>query len=279
MSAAHPTEPLPGPLPGPLSDGGAQWAPAPRRRRRWPWVVGIVVVLLVAAWFAAEQIARGLLVGTVRSETITALDLPADQQLDVEVPGQVLPQLIAGRLDALSLSSDQVTLGPLSGAVEVHAAGVPIRGGGAAESASATLTLDEEQLRALLATVEGLPAATVTIDQPAVRFETELQLIATVPIGVGLVPSASDGDLVLTPTSLTIGGAEIPAEALVDQFGALARTVVRDWNVCLAQYLPAGVVLTDVAVEGAHVVAHADVDGRILSDPALQASGTCGPVP
>lgn len=271
MSAAHPTEPLP----GQLSDGGAQWAPAPRRRRRrWPWILGIVIVLLVAAWFAAEQIARGLLVSTVRSETIKALDLPADQQLDVEVPGQVLPQLIVGRLDALSLSSDHVTLGPLSGAVEVHAAGVPVRGG-AAESASATLTLDEEQLRALLATVDGLPAATVTIDQPAVRLETELQVIATVPIGVSLVPSASDGDLVLTPSSLTIGGAEIPAEALVDQFGAIARTVVRDWNVCLAQYLPAGVILSDVAVEGAHVVAHADIDGRILSDSALQANGTC----
>lgn len=247
-----------------------------KRRRRWPWVVGIVVVLLVAAWFAAEQIARGLLISTVRSETIAALELPADQQLDVDVPGQVLPQLIAGRLNELSLSSNNVTLGPISGAVQVHATGVPIRGGDAAESASATLTLDEEQLRALLATVDGLPAATVTIEQPAVRLETELQVIATVPIGVSLVPSASGGDLLLTPTSITIAGAEIPAEALVDQFGAIARTVVRDWNVCLAQYLPTGVVLSDVAVEGAHVVAHADIDGRILSDPALQANGTCG---
>lgn len=285
MSDAHPTEPLP--------DVRAQWtlqtpeAPAPpaatrrgrrRRRRRWPWVLAIVVVvaLLVAGWFVGERIARDLVISTIREQTIAALKLPDDQQLDVEVPGQILPQLIVGRLDAISLSSREVTLGPLTGAVEVRGTGVPIRGDGAAETASATLTLDEEQLRALLATVDGLPAATVALDAPAVRFETELKVLVTVPVGVSLVPSAAGGDLVLTPTTLQIAGAEIPAQALVDQFGAVARTVVRDWDVCIAQYVPAGVVLSSVAVEGERVVAHADIDGRIVSDPALQQLGTCG---
>lgn len=269
MTGENPTEPLPDPR--------AQWAPPTpkRRRRRWPWIVGALVVLLVAGWLVAERVARGLVVDIVRTETITALDLPADQQLDVEIPGQILPQLIAGRLDAITLSSDEIALGPLTGAARVHGTGVPIRGGGAAESASATLALDEEQVRALLATVDGIPAATVTLDAPAVRFETELQVIVTVPVGVSLVPSASGGDLVLTPTSLRVAGAEVPAQALVDQFGGIARTVVRDWNVCVAQYLPAGVVLSDVAVEGEHVVAHATIDGRIVSDAALQATGVC----
>ena len=267
MTGEHPTEPLPDPR--------AQWAPpAPkRRRRRWPWIVGGLVVLLVVGWFVAERIARDLVVDIVRTETIKALDLPADQQLDVEIPGQILPQLIAGRLDAIALSSDEVALGPLTGAVRVQGTGVPIRGEGAAESASATLVLDEEQVRALLATVDGIPAATVTLDAPAVRFETELQVIVAVPVGVSLVPSASGGDLVLTPTTLRVAGAEIPAQALVDQFGGIARTVVRDWNVCVAQYLPAGVVLS--SVDGEHVDAHAAIDGRLVADAALQATGSC----
>ena len=42
-----------------------------------------------------------------------------------------------------------------------------------------------------------------------------------------------------------------------------------------AQYIPAGVTLTDVQVDGDVLVADADVDGAIVTDPSLQANGTC----
>ncbi|ALJ21210.1 LmeA family phospholipid-binding protein [Microbacterium sp. No. 7] len=276
MSDAHPTQPLPPAAVPSARSSSAALRRRRRRRRLWPWVaVVLVLLLLVAGWFIAEPIVRGMVVDTVRTETIKALDLPADQQLDVELEGQVLPQLIMGRLDALTVSSDEVTLGPLTGAVVVHGTGIPIRGGGAADTASATLRLNEQQVRDLLATVEGLPAATVTLDEPVVRFETELQVLVTVPVGVSLRPSAVGGDLVLTPDSLRVGGADIPAQALVDQFGAIARTVVRDWDVCIAQYLPAGVTLDRVEVKGKEIVADAVIDGRIVSDPTLQDNGVC----
>ena len=54
-----------------------------------------------------------------------------------------------------------------------------------------------------------------------------------------------------------------------------ADTVLRDWDVCVAQYLPAGVTLTAVAVEGDQLVADFDVDGAIATDPALRENGTC----
>lgn len=274
MSDEHPTQPLP--------DPDARWVLSsetpPEKKRRWPWLVGILIVitLAVGAWFAGEFIARGIVTTAIREQVVTQLSLPADQQIDIDLPGQVLPQLISGRIDDLTLSSENVAFGDLSGDIVVRAAGIPIRGDAPAESASATVTLDEAQVQALLATIEDFPADTVAIDEPDIAVSMTLRVLALeLPVGVGLAPSAVAGGLVLTPTTLRVADAEISAEALVDQFGAIARTVVRDWEVCTAQYLPAGVSLTDVSVQGQTVLADLAIDGAIITDPALQQNGTC----
>ena len=84
--------------------------PARPKRRRWPWVLLIVVVVLGLLVVAAEFIARAVLPGVVRSLVIDELNLPADQQLDVEADGILLPQLIGGSLDRLDIRSVDVTV-------------------------------------------------------------------------------------------------------------------------------------------------------------------------
>src|SRR6478609_1850844 len=117
MSAGdtQPTQPLP-------PHTYAEAAPK-RRRRAWPWIVALIVVvgLAVAAWFAGEWIAREVVTKTIREQVITQLSLPADQQVDVTVEGAVLPQLIRGSLDDVTISSDDVELEAFSGDVTVHA--------------------------------------------------------------------------------------------------------------------------------------------------------------
>ncbi|WP_214465873.1 LmeA family phospholipid-binding protein [Microbacterium flavescens] len=266
---ANPTQPLP------------EWEQpsTPRRRRRvWPWLVAlaIVVVLAVVAWFVAEAVARDLVHQTVEEEIRERLSLPADHPIDVAVPGVLIPQLIGGTLDELTVSSEDVPVGGYEGDVTVTATDVPIRGGADIGGATATVTLDETQLRTLLATVEGFPADTVELADPGIDVATELQLFgAGIPVGVSLTPSVAEGDIVLTPTAFEVAGAQIDAAQLSDQFGRLAALVTRDWTVCLAQYIPAGVTLTDVQVDGDVLVADADVDGAIVTDPSLQANGTC----
>lgn len=274
MSDTNPTQPLP--------DPAAQWVLSspqpPRKKRWWPWLIAAIAVvgLMIGAWFAGEYIARGIVHKTIRDQIITQLSLPADQQIDIDLPGAVLPQLIAGEFDALTVSSEDVAFGDLSGDIEVHATGVPVRGDTAVDSASATVTLDEDQVRALLGTIDGFPADTVTLDAPDIAVEFELQLFAlTIPVGVALTPSAEAGKLVLTPASLRVADAEISADALLRQFGAIASTVVRDWDVCIAEYLPAGLTLTGVEVQADTVVVDFDIDGAIATDPQLRENGTC----
>ena len=162
------------------------------------------------------------------------------------------------------------------GDVTVTAYDIPIRGGGEMGSATATVVLTEEQLRTLMSTVEDFPADSLGLAAPDVTMSTELSLFAlSFPVGVSLTPSAVEGDLVLSPSSLQLAGADISADGLRSQFGRVADLVLRDWTVCVAQYIPAGLTMTAVAVEGDELVADFDIDGAIISDPSLQQNGSC----
>lgn len=269
----HPTVPLP--------EGAAAWAqPTPERprRRRWVWWIGaaVVIVLAVVAWVAGEQIARGIVERTIREQAITQLSLPADQKIDVDVASPVLLPLLVGNLAEVRVASDDVPIGDFTADVVVEAQDVPIRGDGDWSGAYATVTIDEAQLQQLLATLDEFPAETVEIDAPEVAVTFELNaVLTTVPVGVALAPRAENGDLVLTPTSLRVAGAQISAEAILRQFGAIASTVVRDWDVCVAEYLPAAMRLTDVAVQPDAVVVDFEIDSSILRDDAARQRGTC----
>lgn len=268
---SRPTEPLP------------DWAvpaaaPERRRRRAWPWIVAVLVIvaLAIGAWFAGEAIARSIVTATVREQVITALDLPADQPLEVEVAGTVLPQLIAGRLDELTLSSEDVALGDaFTGDIRVVAQGVPISGG-AMDAGSATVTMDADQLRALLATIDSFPVDTVDLAAPDVTVSIDVPVFAAeIPVGVALTPVADGGDIVLTPSEIEVAGTALSAERIRQQFGLVADVILRDWTVCVADQIPAGVTLREISVQEGAVVAELDIDGAILSDSALQAEGVC----
>lgn len=267
----QPTEPLP-------DWERADWehAEAPKRRK-WPWIVAfaIVIVLAVVAWFAAEAIARQVVTNVVAGEVRSQLSLPASHEIDVEIAGAVLPQLISGTFSDVTVSSEDVPVGDLSGDITVAAQGVPIRGGDMS-GATATVALDEDQLRAVLSSVEGFPAESVGLDAPDVTMATELQLFGVgIPVGVSLTPSVEDGGIVLTPSSLQLAGSDVTADAIRGQFGVVADVVLRDWTVCIAGHLPAGIELTSIEIEGDEVVAVFDVAGGILTDESLQANGTC----
>ncbi|MFD1492812.1 MULTISPECIES: DUF2993 domain-containing protein [Microbacterium] len=260
-------------LPFPVEEQGPR-----RRSRRWPWIVtlGVVLALVAAAAVGAEALARGAVQAGVRQVIVMQLDLPADQEVDVEVDGLVLPQLLSGRLDRIAVASDDVALGPVAGDVRVALTDVPLSADAAAGPGTATVRLDEDQLRALLATIDGFPADTLGIAAPDLTIGTELSVLgASFPIGVALQPGAAEGDLTLTPTRFTLGETEVDADALRARFGGLADAVLRTWDVCIAEHLPAALTLTSVQVDRDTLVAGFDIDGAVVIDPDLRASGSC----
>lgn len=254
--------------------GEGEDAPAPRRRKRWPWVIAIVLVLVAVLVVAAEFIARAVLPGIVRSIVIEQLDLPTDQQLDVQADGILLPQLLGGRLDELHLSTDSVTLEGITGAVDVTAAGVPLRGGDL-DGASGTIRIDESQFTELLSGTE-LPVDTVAFEAPDATVSGSVSVLGVaIPISLTLTPGVAAGDLELTPVGLTVGGLEIDAEEVGSSLGALGATLTATQQICIADRLPAGLTLTDLQIDGSVAVIDVDVDGAIVTDADLQQPGVC----
>ncbi len=81
-------------------------------------------------------------------------------------------------------------------------------------SAAATVVLTEEQLRTLMSTVEDFPADSLGLAAPDVTMSTELSVFGVSHPRERLAHASapSTGDLVLTPASLQLAGAEITAD-------------------------------------------------------------------
>ena len=264
----HPTLVIPG------SASVQESEEAPRRRRRWPWVLLIVVVVLALLLVAAELLARAVLPGVVRSIVVEQLDLPADQQLDVETQGVLLPQLIGGTLDSLHLSTDSVTLQGITGAADVTATGVPLHGGDLG-GASGTIRVDQTQFTSLLAGTD-LPLESVAFDAPnATVSGTFTVLGAAVPVSLTVTPGAVDGDLELTPVAASVGGLDIDLDRVGSTLGSLGQGLTQPQRVCIADQLPAGLTLTGLEIDGDAAVIDLDVNGAIVTDATLQAKGVC----
>ena len=244
------------------------------RRAHWPWVVIIVIAVLAVLVVVAELIARSIVPSTVRSLVIDELGLPADQQLDVEASGILLPQLLAGSLDELRISSDEVTLEGITGAAEVTATRVPLRGG-ALGTADGTVTIDQSQFAGLLE-ASRLPVAEVTLDEPDVTVHGAIPVLGReIPLALTLTPGADDGDLLLTPISVEIAGSEVDIQRLAALLGDAGEALAGQQRVCIADRLPAGITLTGLRIDGTTVVADIAADGRIAVDDSLLEPGTC----
>lgn len=264
--AEHPTVPLP----ADLSSATA----APARRRRWPWVVGALVVVLAGAIVGGEFLARGIVDRTIREQVISALKLPADQQLEVETGGIMLAQLAAGRLDQVHLSSESITFGPLTGAVSVDAQGVPLRGG-PLTGASGTLRISESEFTALLATAD-LPVTEIAIEEPNITAKGSFSVFGTkIPLALTLRPGADGGDITVLPVSLSIGELVLDAAQANERFGDLASGLTAEQRICIADQIPAGIHLTGLAIDGDDVIVDVEADPAITVDPALLENGTC----
>lgn len=249
-------------------------ADAGARRTRWPWVVLVVVVAVAVLLVAAELIARAVLPGIVRSIVVEQLDLPSDQQLDVQASGLLVPQLVTGTLDELQLASDEVTIGGITGAAHVTATGVPLRGG-ALDSAKGTVSVDQTQFAGLLEH-SRLPDAEITLEEPNATLQGDITLLGrAIPVGLTVTPGADDGDLLLTPVSATLGGNELDLRALAGLLGDVGEGLAGPQRLCIADQLPAGLTLTALRIQGTTAVADFAADGRIADDPALLENGTC----
>jgi len=240
-------------------------------------VVAVLAVAGVIGWFAGNAWLKDKVVAEVTEQTRTALDLEPGAEVDVDVDEPMIPQVIAGRLSALTVTVPEAPLGDTTGNLTVHATDVPTSGGGTVGSADATVSLAPDALVKLIGNFDDTVAGSLKVDGGNLVVSLNpAQFLSGISFALTFTPSAKDGALVLTPEKFTVGGLNMDADTIRARFGSLADGILADRTVCVADRFPKGLTLSKIAVGANTVDASFTVDPRMLSDASLQKPGTCG---
>ncbi len=239
-----------------------------RRRRRWPWLVALVV--LAGGAVVADGVARAYAEDRIRTEL--SAELPdGSRPVSVDVRGlSFLAQYAQGSLDDVVLDAPRVVVG--SGAVaarfELH--GVPASGSGSIRTASGSVRVDGDELSRI-----ALPSGTsgrIRLRAGAIELSTSAEILGTsVSVTVTLVPSVDGSRVLLRPTHVRVGD----GTADVDLGTLIPGLSSRQIPVCAAEYLPRGARLTRVRVSGGALELSATGDDLPLTRDLLAQHGSC----
>lgn len=254
--------------------------PRRRPRRAGLGVAIALLVLLVIAYVIADGIVRSQAVKQIEQRVRSAASLAPSTPVDVTVGGaSVLLQLTGGRLSHVEIAVDNLFVGSLQGNAKITATGVPIDPRQTINSASLEFTMDHTQLAPLLAgyaKAAGVPVGSVTIANGAVQAGTSFSILGVkLPVAISLTPSVSNGQLALTPQTVTIGGRTLTADQVKTQFATIADAVLKTQQICVAGSLPRALTLESVVITGSLV--HLTESGKnlTLNDSFLTTKGVC----
>ncbi|HEY4224603.1 MAG TPA: DUF2993 domain-containing protein [Pseudolysinimonas sp.] len=265
---------------GPLIAPKAPKPPRAKRRRIWPFVtIAIVLVVLIAGFFIADAAAKSYAQDRIKQELVSSLGLPPGTEVDVAVGGgSVLLQALSGKLNEVDVAIPKLAFGDLVGSATLHATQVPLDQSRPLDKLAISYTVSEKNVAALATQLSGVKLDSISLkDKQIVAKATLSVLFLTVPIGLGLSPSAQNGQLAFTPTSITVSGQTFTAEQLLANpvFGSIARTLLQQQSFCVAQYLPRAMTLTSARVGGANLVLDFSGDGAAIGGSAFTTKGRC----
>lgn len=251
---------------------------APRKRRRWLGVLIALVVLAalaVAAWFVGDRIARDYAVDLIHDQLVVAFP-SSDPQVTV-APGSVLAMAIAGSLDAVSVDMGTTEFGDISGSLKFDATGVPIDSTKPIENLDITFDIAEADVQRIITDLDGLENAELSLADNEVALASSFEVFgASIPLGISFAPSVADSAIVLTPATVSVNGAVLNLTDLASgPFGSVVTGIVKPQTVCVAQYLPAVLTLTDATVTGDRLRLGISGDGIALERSDFTALGTC----
>jgi LmeA-like phospholipid-binding len=255
--------------------------PAKRKRRVWPFVVVVVVlVALIVGFFVADAAAKTYAQDQIKQKVVAALGV--DPKTDVQVKlggGSVLLQALSGKLSTVDVTIPQLAFGDLVGSATLHATEVPLNESAPLKKLAITYRVSEKNVRVLASDLSGMKLDSITLDQPEIVANASFSVFGFgIPVGLGLTPSASHGQLVFTPTSILVSGQKFTSKQLLATpgLGSLAKQLLKQQTFCVAQYLPKALTVTSVKVADRQLVLTISGDGQALGGTAFAKKGTCG---
>lgn len=224
------TEPLPSTpastAPAPVS------APAKRKRRRvWPFVVAVIVVIaLIVGAFIADAAVKAYAQDQIKQKVVAALGVDPTTQVDVKIGGgSVLFQALSGKLSTVDITIPKLAFGQLVGSATMHATEVPLDQSAPLNKLAITYRVSEKNVSVLASELSGMQLDSVTLKAPEIVANATFKVFGFgIPVGLGLTPSASHGQLDFTPTSILVSGQKFTSKQLLSTpgLGSLAKQLL-----------------------------------------------------
>lgn len=235
-------------------------------------LIAVVVVVVVAALvWAADAVTRSIAEKRVADAVLTAAP-ELTWSPDVTISGALfLPQLVSGRLDAVTLSEDDARYGDVSFSTRAVARGVPVEEKGTIDEVRVKVGTDAHGLNALLGSATDL--GELSLGEGTVTYSRTSRIFGTdVSYDVTAEPEADGDDLLLKPKDVSV----------TSDLGALDLTPVVQAvlgddpvRVCMARYLPEELRIEDVSVSPERVVVSGSAEDVARDGSSLTKTGSC----
>ncbi|HEU0206158.1 MAG TPA: DUF2993 domain-containing protein [Pseudolysinimonas sp.] len=251
-----------------------------KRRRAWSFVVAaVVLVVLIVGFFIADAAAKSYAQDQIKQKVVAALGVDPTTDVSVKIGGgSVLLQALSGTLTSVDITVPKLSFGDLVGSATLQATQVPLNESAPLKKLAITYRVSEKNVAVLASDLSGMKLDTVTLDPPEIVANATFSVFGFgIPVGLGLTPSASKGQLDFTPTSILVSGQKFTSTQLLATpgLGGLAKQLLKQQAFCVAQYLPKAVRVTSVKVVGHELVMTISGDGAALGGSGFTTKGSC----
>jgi hypothetical protein len=237
-----------------------------------------VIALLIVGLFVADGAAKTYARDYIKQRIIAVLHLDPKTPVKVDIgSGSVLLQALSGHLNKVDVTVGTVTFGALTGAASIHAENVPLDQNAKVDKLDITYKVAEKNVSALASNLSGAKLDSVELDAPEIVATTSFSVFGfEIPVGIGLTPGASTGQITFKPTSIHVGNDTFTAEQLLNSgFGSVAGPLLKQQSFCVAEFLPKALSIVDVDVVKKDLVVKIDGDGVALGGTGLSTMGIC----
>jgi hypothetical protein len=258
--------------------------PPKRRRPARRLLVAVVAVLaLVGIFFAVDAGLRGYAQNRIASEIDANLPEGVTGDVNVAIGGtSVIVQYLTGSFERVQLTAPALAVNGVPASVSIDAMDVPTDTSQPIGHVDGAIELDQVALNALLQTAladaDAAPEARdaqLELGTDEVTYTGELSIFGvTIGYQATAAPSVTPDALVLTPTGaeVTAGSGGLDVSRLMDL--VLGGEPI---SVCVADYLPQGVTLSDVETTPERVTITLESSTLTLTEQSLTTLGSCSP--